>query len=203
MAPSEQVHLNKNHDSPDLPVNDLDRFVPRVYCLVSLDAAPRLQLNLSSQRLSGSLSMQENNTEESTPPDLANQTGVQDGNGFNRVNSTDIEFEESTTASPHLNCAKTACLQVLASFLINMNVYGLVNAFGVFQNFYETNYLSADTSSAISWIGTVQGALVLLVGAMAGPVFDKGYFLITLKVVSIVLVFSWMMLSLSTQYYQV
>ena len=47
MAPSEQVHLNKNHDSPDLPVNDLDRFVPRVYCLVSLDAAPRLQLNLS------------------------------------------------------------------------------------------------------------------------------------------------------------
>ena len=98
---------------------------------------------------------------------------------------------------------RIAWTQVAASFLINMNVYGSVKAFGEFQHFYETEYLAAYSSSTISWIGTVQGALTLFVGALAGPIFDKGYFMLTLKCASIALVFSWMMLSLSTQYYQV
>ncbi len=98
---------------------------------------------------------------------------------------------------------RIAWMQVFASFLINMNVYGLVNAFGDFQHFYETEYLVSYSSSTISWIGTVQGSLTLFIGALAGPIFDKGYFMITLRVASITLVFSWMMLSLSTQYYQV
>ena len=84
-----------------------------------------------------------------------------------------------------------------------MNVYGLVSAFGDFQHFYETELLSAYSSSTISWIGTTQAALVLLVGALAGPLFDNGYFLVIMRIASLVLVFSWMMLSLSTQYYQV
>ena len=98
---------------------------------------------------------------------------------------------------------RVAWMQVFASFLINMNVYGLVNAFGDFQHFYETDYLASYNSSTISWIGTVQGSLTLFIGALAGPIFDKGYFMITLRTASVTLVFSWMMLSLSTQYYQV
>lgn len=93
--------------------------------------------------------------------------------------------------------------QVLASFLINMNVYGLVNAFGEFQHFYETDYLKQYSSSEISWIGTMQGSLTLFVGALSGPIFDGGYFKITLQIAAATLVFSWMMLSLSTQYYQI
>ena len=98
---------------------------------------------------------------------------------------------------------RIAWTQVFASFLINMNVYGLVNAFGDFQHFYETDYLQSYSSSTISWIGTVQGSLTLFIGALAGPLFDKGYFMITLRCASVILVFSWMMLSLSTQYYQI
>lgn len=45
------------------------------------------------------------------------------------------DVSQSSTAE---KTRTVACLQVLASFLINMNVYGLVNAFGVFQNYYET-----------------------------------------------------------------
>ncbi len=95
-----------------------------------------------------------------------------------------------------------AWTQVLASFLINFNTFGLVNAFGDYQAFYETEYLSSYSGSDISWIGTVQAALLLLVGVLSGPIFDKGYFTITLRVSSIVLVFAWMMLSLADQYYQ-
>ena len=98
---------------------------------------------------------------------------------------------------------REAWTQVAASFLINMNVYGLVNPFGEFQHFYETEYLVSYSSSSISWIGTFQGSLILLVGALAGPIFDKGHFMITLKLASFVLVVSWMLLSVSSQYYQV
>ena len=98
---------------------------------------------------------------------------------------------------------REAWTQVAASFLINMNVYGLVNAFGEFQHFYETEYLISYSSSSISWIGTFQGSLILLVGALAGPIFDKGHFMITLKLASFVLVVCWMLLSVSSQYYQV
>ncbi len=98
---------------------------------------------------------------------------------------------------------RIAWTQVLASFLINFNTFGLVNAFGDYQAFYETEYLPSYSSSAISWIGTVQAALLLLVGVLSGPIFDKGYFLVTLRISSVTLVFAWMMLSLAERYYQV
>ena len=97
----------------------------------------------------------------------------------------------------------SAWTQVLASFLINMNVYGLVNAFGEFQHFYETEYLTSYSSSTISWMGTVQGSFILFVGALAGPIFDKGYFMITLQCSTVALIVSWMLLSVSKEYYQV
>ncbi|KAJ9606838.1 hypothetical protein H2200_008848 [Cladophialophora chaetospira] len=96
---------------------------------------------------------------------------------------------ESTRHESHLplDGGRTAWIQVLGSFLINMNVYGLVNSFGDFQHFYETEYLSSYSSSAISWIGTVQGSLALFTGAIAGPIFDFGHFLLVLRVASIML----------------
>ncbi len=110
--------------------------------------------------------------------------------------------EEASSSSPP-DGGTVAWTQVFASFLINMNVYGLVNAFGDFQHFYETKYLTSYTSSEISWIGTVQASFTLFIGALAGPLFDRGYFMLTLKVAGTILVFSWMMLSLASQYYQV
>ena len=97
----------------------------------------------------------------------------------------------------------TAWQQVLAMFLINVNNWGLVNSFGVFQAYYESDLLAHRSSSAISWIGTLQGALLLIVGVVAGPLFDKGFFKVTLVVGSMGLVFATMMLSICTEYYQI
>jgi MFS family permease/aryl carrier-like protein len=97
----------------------------------------------------------------------------------------------------------TAWLQVLASFLINLNNWGLVNSFGVFQAYYETNLLSSHSAATIAWIGTIQGALLLIIGVFSGPLFDKGYFRVILVGAGITLVFALMMLSLATKYYQV
>ena len=95
------------------------------------------------------------------------------------VDQTEQQSDSSPLAPP--DGGRIAWTQVLASFLINMNVYGLVNAFGEFQHFYETEFLVSYSSSTISWIGTVQGALTLFVGAVAGPIFDKGYLMIVSK----------------------
>ena len=98
---------------------------------------------------------------------------------------------------------RLAWLQVLAMFLVNINNWGLVNSFGIFQAFYESTFLSDYSQSAIAWIGTLQGALLLLVGVVSGPLFDKGYFKPTLTAASVGLVFALMMLSLATRYYQI
>jgi hypothetical protein len=98
---------------------------------------------------------------------------------------------------------KTAWLQVLACFLINVNNWGLVNNFGAYQSFYETNILSNNSPSEIAWIGTVQAALLLIVGVLSGPLLDKEYFRIMLFSSAFTLVFALMMLSLATQYYQI
>ena len=97
----------------------------------------------------------------------------------------------------------TAWLQVLGSFLINFNNWGLVNSFGVFQAFYEAHHLSHHSTSEIAWIGTLQGALLLIVGSVSGPLFDKGYFQAILVIAGTLLVFGFMMLSLCTTYYQI
>jgi hypothetical protein len=96
-----------------------------------------------------------------------------------------------------------AWLQVLASCLININTFGLCNSFGVYQEFYASSYLKSYSNSEISWIGTTQAALLLLVGSLAGPLFDLGHFRLTFWSASISLVFAQMMLSISKQYYQV
>jgi hypothetical protein len=100
------------------------------------------------------------------------------------------------------NGGVTAWLQVLGSFLINMNNWGLVNTFGICQAFYQSTLPAPYSTSDISWIGTLQGALLLLVGVVSGPLFDQGYFQLMLILGGFGVVFGLIMLSLVTEYYQ-
>ena len=97
----------------------------------------------------------------------------------------------------------SAWSQVLGAFLVNLNNWGLVNSFGVYQAYYETSNLSFHSPSSISWIGTVQGALLLIVGVISGPLFDRGYFRFILIGAGAALVIAMMLLSLATEYYQI
>ena len=96
-----------------------------------------------------------------------------------------------------------AWLQVLSSFFLFMNTWGIINTFGTYQTYYETGLLSSSTPSAISWIGSVQATLLMLVGSLTGPIYDAGYVRSLVAVGTFLVVFGTMMLSLSTEYYQV
>lgn len=112
-------------------------------------------------------------------------------------------WKPTSSSQPPPDGGLVAWLQVLGSFLINFNNFGLANSFGVFQAYYETTLLRQHSSSSISWIGTLQLSFILIIGVVSGPLFDKGYFYPILIASSLMLVFALMMLSLATQYYQV
>ncbi|CAO2658222.1 Nn.00g059450.m01.CDS01 [Neocucurbitaria sp. VM-36] len=96
-----------------------------------------------------------------------------------------------------------AWLQVLGAFFLLFNSWGIINTFGSYQAYYETELLSNTSPSSISWIGSIQAFLLLLVGALTGPIYDAGYFRELLVCGSFMLVFGQMMLSLCHAYWQV
>ncbi len=126
---------------------------------------------------------------------------------------TDDTAQDVKTSSPpsqltnpntHIppNGGLLAWIQVAASFSIFFNTWGVLNTFGIFQTYYETGTLFVESSSNISWIGSIQAYCVLLVGLFAGPVYDRGYFRALLVTGSFLIVFGFMMLSLCHTFWQ-
>lgn len=98
----------------------------------------------------------------------------------------------------------TAWLHVAAGFMLMFSSWGILNTFGVFQNYYESGALFKNSSSSnIAWIGAFQMFLVLFLGVGVGPLYDRGYLRSLLVVGCFCVVFGHMMLSLCTEFWQV
>ncbi|KAF8625298.1 hypothetical protein AX15_005432, partial [Amanita polypyramis BW_CC] len=93
----------------------------------------------------------------------------------------------------------------IGSFLILFCVTGALQAFGVYQDYYTTEFLANYTASEISWIGSVQVSFELLLGIVGGKLYDAGYCRSTITGASLLFSFSHSMLSLvqKRQFYQV
>ena len=92
---------------------------------------------------------------------------------------------------------------LLQSLADTNHIRGLINAFGVYQTYYEIDLLSNQSPSNISWIGSIQAFLLMIVGAVTGPLYDAGYFYYLIGIGSFLVVFGLMMTSLCTEYWQV
>ena len=119
------------------------------------------------------------------------------------------------------NGGLTAWLQVIGSFFLFFNTWfvphfssqpltsappdienrGIVNTFGVYQTYYMSSL--GETPSNISWIGSIQAYLLLLIGVATGPLYDAGYFRHLIFTGSFLVVFGLMMTSISSVYWQV
>jgi len=77
---------------------------------------------------------------------------------------------------------------ILGTALTTCAAFGYVNAWGIFQAYYEEVMLPHDSPSDIAWIGSVQYALVFLPGLVTGRLFDLGYFKILYFLASCVLI---------------
>ncbi|TFK51871.1 MFS general substrate transporter [Heliocybe sulcata] len=92
---------------------------------------------------------------------------------------------------------------VIGAWLVSFSTFGYINAYGVYQDYYQTHQLSNYSASSISWIGSLQLAFIFWGGVMTGRLFDKGHMRITVFVGSVLSVFSLMMTSLASTYYQI
>lgn len=125
-------------------------------------------------------------------------------NGFPPVELERAAPEPPRTGPPPPpNGGLVAWLHVLGGFMLFFNTWGILNAFGVFQTYYETGVMFERSSSDISWVGSIQSFMVLMGGVFAGPIYDRGYLRHLLIAGSFGIVFGHMMLSLCTQYWQV
>ena len=131
------------------------------------------------------------------------------------------ETERSASVDEAPDGGVAAWLQVLGASLLFFNSWyappfnhlmpvrlhdlrrGIVNLFGAFQAYYELNGLATSTTSAISWIGTIQGFLLIVVGVITGPLYDLGYLRALIGVGTTLLVLGIMTASLATEYYQI
>jgi MFS family permease len=96
-----------------------------------------------------------------------------------------------------------AWLQVACGFFAMFNSWGIVNAFGAYQQYYESNRLSNETSSTISWIGSILGYMVVTATIVFGRLVDAGYTRQVLIAGTILLSFGMMMTSLGDEFYQI
>ncbi|CDO68627.1 hypothetical protein BN946_scf184996.g58 [Trametes cinnabarina] len=108
-----------------------------------------------------------------------------------------------------IGCASGACA-----------TFGFVNAWGVFQAYYEEEILSGTSPSTIAWIGSIQAstiaqdemmlamltvqqyALIFLPGLVVGRIFDMGWTKTPLGVASAVIVAVTFLTAECTEYWQ-
>ncbi|CAF9939081.1 MAG: hypothetical protein HETSPECPRED_001478 [Heterodermia speciosa] len=103
---------------------------------------------------------------------------------------------------PPPNGGLKAWQQVLGAFFLNFNTWGLVNTFGIFQDYYATGAVFPASQSAIAWLGSIQGFLMLTIGVLCGRAIDAGYLRINLTAGITTTVFGMMMVSISREYWQ-
>jgi len=99
--------------------------------------------------------------------------------------------------------SRGAWLLALGVSLIYVSTWGLLSSHGTYQSYYETTLLADESTNAIAWIGTAEALLLILGGVVTGPIYDAGYAREMLWVGSLLTVLGVMMLSLSTEYYQI
>lgn len=79
---------------------------------------------------------------------------------------------------------------------------GIVNMYGVFQTFYSHSIAETSTTSAISWIGSIQVFLLCFIGTLVGPIYDSGYCRSLVVTGTFLTVFGIFMTSICKNYWQ-
>lgn len=94
-------------------------------------------------------------------------------------------------------------IQVMAGWILFANSWGLPSAYGIFQTYYTQNLLSKQGTATIAWIGSVQVFLCTLGCLPAGIMLDRGYLQNLIAVGTVLEVVGLLVLSSSTQYWQI
>ncbi|KAK4502262.1 hypothetical protein PRZ48_005687 [Zasmidium cellare] len=157
--------------------------------------------------------MNENKESNGVAPSVKEETGTLASNADTQAKSVEECHGEETKVEPPkpagppmppgpVDGGLMCWLQIAGSFGLWANTWGVVNSYGVFQTYYEVTNLSGKSPSQLSWIGSLQGFLLVFVGVLSGPLFDAGYYRALILVGNFMVVFGFMMTSLCHQYWE-
>ncbi|KAJ7099515.1 major facilitator superfamily domain-containing protein [Mycena belliarum] len=94
-----------------------------------------------------------------------------------------------------------AWLVVLGAACTTFSTFGYVNAWGVFQEYYETTLLQDSSASNIAWIGSIQYSLVFIPALVSGHFFDRGHLRLPFIIASVGLVVATFLVAQCKQYW--
>ncbi|KAF8921208.1 MFS general substrate transporter [Mucidula mucida] len=145
-------------------------------------------------------SVQDLGTTHEEKTEVLHSTEKQDSAVFKEdgVDTSSVSAEEE---NEYPDGGLRAWLVVLGAVCNNAATWGLINSWGVFQAYYETNTLSTVSPSTIAWIGSIQYSLVFLPGLLVGRMFDLGYHKLPLLVASTVFILTTFLTAECTQYW--
>ncbi|RAH76811.1 putative MFS transporter [Aspergillus japonicus CBS 114.51] len=95
-----------------------------------------------------------------------------------------------------------AWLAVVACWCVMFNTFGYINAFGIYEAYYQSTFLQNESASNIAWIGSLQAFFMFSAGLISGPLMDRYGPRRILLPCSLLFILSVMLTSLCTRYYQ-
>lgn len=96
-----------------------------------------------------------------------------------------------------------AWLVVLGAWCCMFTSFGWITCIGVFQDFYQRELLSEYSASAVAWIPSTETFIMFVGAPVFGKLFDSYGPMFSLLLGTALHVFGLMMVSVSTEYYQV
>ncbi|KAF7966769.1 hypothetical protein HWV62_37063 [Athelia sp. TMB] len=116
--------------------------------------------------------------------------------------ATRAAIQEPTGVDDYPDGGLRAWIIVFGTMCATFSTFGYVNAWGVFQAYYEETILKDSSPSNIAWIGSIQYSLVFVPGLVTGRMFDLGYFHIPLFCASCLLVVATFLVAECKEYWQ-
>jgi MCP family monocarboxylic acid transporter-like MFS transporter 10 len=102
----------------------------------------------------------------------------------NTTSTIDTECSQIKEPLSSHEGGQEAWLTVAGSFLVYYCSYGVINSFGFFQTYYQTEFLTSTRPSTISLIGTTQIALMSFLATISGAICDAYGFRVNKLVVN-------------------
>ncbi|OGM48907.1 putative monocarboxylate permease [Aspergillus bombycis] len=105
-----------------------------------------------------------------------------------------------TPIDPPPDGGLNAWTQAVMGHMVCFNTWGYIASFGVFQAYYQSSL--GVSSSAISWVGSVQIFLIFFIGTFSGRALDAGFFRPVYYTGVVLQLLGVFMTSLATRYWQ-
>ncbi|KAG6365562.1 hypothetical protein INS49_007173 [Diaporthe citri] len=108
-----------------------------------------------------------------------------------------------TSAMPDFPDGGTkAWMVVFGCWCTSFASFGIVNSFGIYETYYQQEYLKGYSPSTIAWIGSIQAFAQFSATLIGGPITDRWGPMSVIWPFSLLLVVAMMLTSLCSEFYQ-